>query len=223
MSMDETSRLTQKTAVRFAKTGPAVYHSHHDMIRFWERAVKRADLPVRLTQGFNPRPRLVFPHALGLGIASECEEVEIELHARVDLPDLVGRLERAVAGAVGIAGARNLPPVKKSRQLVASAYLITGWPDAAFAQLPAAVDGILAETSLEMERGTGRDTRRVDIRPFLARLYVDMPARALGLELRHTQSGSGRPDEVAKLASARAGCDWRDLVIVKTGMTLDEG
>lgn len=222
MSMDDTGKLTQKTAVRFAKTGPAIYHSHHDMIRFWERAVKRAELPVRLTQGFNPRPRLVFPHALGLGIASECEEVEIELHSRVELSDLVARLERAVAGAVGIEAARNLPPVKKSRQLAASAYLLSGWPDAAFAQLPGAVESILAETSLEMERGIGRETRRVDIRPFLARLYVDAPARALGLELRHTQSGSARPDEVAKLAAARTECDWRDLVIVKTGMTLGE-
>ncbi len=219
--MNQHSELVQKSAVRFAKTGPAIYHSHHDLIRFWERAVKRAGLPMRLTQGFNPRPRIVFPHALGLGIASRCEEVELELCSRLDNAELAERLIRASAGALEILSVHTLPPGKKSRQLTASSYTIAGWPEELLARLPDIAAEILALTEIPVERGAPGEKRSLDIRPYLKRLLFDPVGRCLVLELIHTQTGSARPDEVAKLAAARAGADWHDLRLEKTGMTLE--
>jgi radical SAM-linked protein len=221
MDNPELSRLAQKTSVRFAKAGPAIYHSHHDMIRFWERAVKRAGLPMRLTQGFNPRPRIIFPHALGLGISSRCEEVELELHHPVPLPDLLAGLVDACGDTLGILDAQDLPPVKKSRQLVTTSYAISGWEADVAAGLPGIAAGVLAMDEIIVERGAPGEKRTLDIRPFLLALDFDQAERRLLLELRHSQSGSARPDEIAKLVAAGAGTDWRDLRIEKTAMVLE--
>ncbi|MCD8141003.1 MAG: TIGR03936 family radical SAM-associated protein [Planctomycetaceae bacterium] len=219
--MTQHSQLLQKTAVVFAKTGPAIYHSHHDMIRFWERAVKRAGLPMRLTQGFNPRPRIIFPHTLGLGIASRREEVELELHARLDLRVLLERITRAAGDTLGILDAFNLPPVKKSRQLVASSYAITGWAAASLPRLDETARAILALPEIVVERGAPGNRRSLDIRPFIAGLGSDSAAAALRLDLSHSNAGSARPDEVGRLAASLLGDDALALSIEKTVMRLE--
>lgn len=219
--MQDNTQLVQKTTVRFAKIGPSIYHSHHDMIRFWERAVKRAELPLRLTQGFNPRPRIIFPHALGVGIASRHEEVELELSARLAVAEIVEKLRKACGDTLEIVEARNLPPVKKSRQVTATSYLVLGWSETAAGMLPEAVEKILAMPEIVVERGAPGDRRRADVRPYLTALVPSPDVRGLEIELRHTPTGSARPDEIVKLAASLTDEDWRDLSIEKTGMTLE--
>lgn len=219
--MSAQTQMAQKTSVLFGKTGPAIYHSHHDIIRFWERAVKRAAIPVRLTQGFNPRPRIIFPHALGVGIASNCEEVELELADAMPIPDILERLRHAAGDTLEILEARNLPPVKKSRQLVSSTYAVGGWPTAAATALIAAADDILAMAEIPVERGAPGNKRRLDARPFLAELAYDNAANLLRMKLRHSQAGGGRPDEIVKLVAGRLGLDWRDHAIQKNAMVLE--
>lgn len=213
--------LAQKTSVRFAKTGPAIRHSHHDMIRFWERAVRRAGLPVRLTQGFNPRPRMVFPHALGVGVASRHEEIELEFHSRVDTGEIVERLSRACAGVLEILSAANLPPSRRGRQIRESAYTLGHWPPGAAGVLAAAVDSLLARREIVVKRGAPGSERTTDIRAFILKLSYDPEENGVRATFAHDASGSARPDEIAKLLAEATGTDWRGIAIEKTGMTLE--
>ncbi len=219
--MHDHTQLCQKTAIRFRKTGPAIYHSHHDMMRFWERALKRAGMPLRLTQGFNPHPRIVFPHALGLGIASLHEEIELELHSALPVQEILARVRQAVGDTLQAEDAFNLPASKKGRQLVSSTYAILNWPAAAYSPLAESVAAILALPEIPVERGTPGKVRALDIRPYLADLQWDGGAGCLRLELRHTPAGSARPDEIVRLAAGRAGVDPFTLAIVKTAMRLE--
>lgn len=218
--MTNTADIVQKTAVRFRKIGPALYHSHHDMIRFWERAVRRAGLPMRMTQGFNPRPRMIFPHALGVGIASRHEEIELELCAAMPVEEILSRLQKECGDTLELTGAAALPPVKKGRHLVASSYVLDGWDKAASAALAGAVADLLAKTSVTVERGGPGEARTVDIRPFVKSLVGDGEGR-LRLELEHGQAGGARPDEIVKLLAAATGEDPRFVRIEKTAMVLE--
>src|SRR5215831_5173006 len=65
--------------VRFTRTGRMRFLSHHDLMRLFERALRRTGLPLRMTEGYNPHPVLAFPTALGLGIESMDEILEFEL------------------------------------------------------------------------------------------------------------------------------------------------
>ena len=57
----------------FQKTGNAVYISHLDLMRLFQRAFKRAELPLTHTQGFNPRPSVSIALPLSVGVESRCE------------------------------------------------------------------------------------------------------------------------------------------------------
>ena len=63
----------------FEKTGNAVWISHLDLMRLFQRAFKRAGLPLKHTQGFNPRPSVSIALPLSVGVSSKCELLDFEL------------------------------------------------------------------------------------------------------------------------------------------------
>jgi len=63
--------------VKFAKTEPMRFTSHLDLYRAWERLLRRADVPLVFSQGYNPRPRIQLAAPLPLGITSNCEIIDI--------------------------------------------------------------------------------------------------------------------------------------------------
>jgi radical SAM family uncharacterized protein/radical SAM-linked protein len=70
--------------IRFAKVGRAAFLGHLDLVRLLARSFRRADLPLAMTRGFSPKPRLVFGPALGLGVPSLGELMDVDLeHAPV--------------------------------------------------------------------------------------------------------------------------------------------
>jgi len=203
----------QKIAVRYAKEGLSRWHSHHDWIRFWERAVRRAGLPVRLTEGFNPRPRLVFPHALGVGVASGDEWIEIEM-AGARSPAWYGeRLARAVAGVVTVLAVEELSTVRKGRAVALCVYLIGGLPADAGGTGDLAAR-MLAAPAYRVERGPDRERTAVDARRYLARAEGAGPG-AVRLALAHTDQGAGRVDEWARWLGRELGVDGRRFALRK--------
>ena len=218
--MTDKTMLVQKTSIRFAKTGPAARHSHHDMIRFWERVVRRADLPVRLTQGFNPRPRMVFPHALGVGVRSRHEEIELEFFAPVAPDEIVRRLSLACAGVLEVISATELPPTRSGRQIQESFYLLGPWPAGIGARLSGAIAALLARSEIQVTRGAPGAERSTDIRRFLELLSYDPDENMVKVTFNHNAAGSARPDEIVKFLAMATGADWHEIEIEKTGMVL---
>ena len=197
--------IVQKIAVRFARRGLSRWHSHHDQMRFWERALRRAEWPLRLTEGFNPRPRLVFPHALGVGVASMDEWAEIELAGARSPMWLAERLRQAVAGVVEILAVEEMAAVRKGRSVALCVYRVGGIPaDAAKAHELA--KAALALPDYWVERGPEREKTRVDARAYLARAE-GAGSGAVRLALLHTPKGAGRVDEWARWLGGQLGAD----------------
>ena len=71
----------QRVRIRYAKRGRLRFTSHRDIGRAVERALRRADVPVALSSGFNPHPRISYAGAAPTGAASEAEYLEIALAA----------------------------------------------------------------------------------------------------------------------------------------------
>src|ERR1035437_4614515 len=87
----DAATIRQKVELRFEKGEAVRFISHHDLMRALMRALRRAALPVRLTQGYNQRPRIVFPVALEVGVASLDEAAEIELTQCLEIPEIFAR------------------------------------------------------------------------------------------------------------------------------------
>ena len=85
----------------FEKTGSAVWMSHLDLMRLFQRAFKRAELPLKHTQGFNPRPSVSIALPLSVGVDSVCELLDFDLDgAQVSCEEITARLNRALVSGV---------------------------------------------------------------------------------------------------------------------------
>lgn len=78
----------------FAKNGLMKYISHLDLMRLFMRALRRAEIPVKITQGFNPHPKISLKRALKLGVESENEEAAFFLNEPVDPVEFRDRLQK---------------------------------------------------------------------------------------------------------------------------------
>ena len=88
----------------FEKTGNAVWISHLDLMRLFQRAFKRAGLPLKHTQGFNPRPSVSIALPLSVGVESKCELLEYELEGeeKPSHKEIVARLNAALVEGVRV-------------------------------------------------------------------------------------------------------------------------
>ena len=80
--------------VMFKKTGDLQYISHLDLVRTMHKIIVRAELPLWYSEGFNPKPKMIFAAPLSIGTESVCEFVDIRLTERLDTEDIKTRLNR---------------------------------------------------------------------------------------------------------------------------------
>lgn len=86
----------------FEKTGNARYISHLDLMRLFQRAFKRAGLPLTHTQGFNPRPSVSIALPLSLGVESLCELLDFDLEVPVDCGEIRDKLNTSLVEGVHV-------------------------------------------------------------------------------------------------------------------------
>ena len=95
--------------IRFAKIGRVRWTSHRDVARMWERALRRARLPVAYTEGFSPRPKLSFGLALPTGCESEAEYLDVALREPVAPDEVTSTFSSLLPVGVDVVAAQVLP------------------------------------------------------------------------------------------------------------------
>lgn len=117
----------EKLQIIYSKSKEATFLSHLDVMKVFEQALSRADIPVMFSKGFNPRPELVFAHPLSVGIESTGEIVEIKLNENVEISYLVKQLNRVLPNGLTVLSAEYVNPNSKSimSRVYAATYIIT--------------------------------------------------------------------------------------------------
>lgn len=192
--------MNRKLRVRFSKTGKVRFTSHRDLARIWERALRRADLPVAYTEGFSPRPKLSFGLALPTGYESLGEYLDISLrgdHPRsdVDREQLPALLAPVVPVGMEIQAIVPLPAGGLSLQqaVTSCSWQIELSEPATEASVTAAVERVLAAPELVVTRERKGEAVTDDVRPAILRL--DVLGTVLEAELA-TQPRALRPAEL---------------------------
>jgi radical SAM-linked protein len=157
-----------KLLVRYSKLGKVRFTSHRDAARLWERALRKAELPVAMSQGFTPRPRISFGLALPTGGESLGEYLVIELAEGVEVTaaDLRERLNAAVPNGFDVIATEITTATTPSLQedVVACTWEITlAGVDHDVAD--AAAVRLMAADSVMLERERKGERRVDDIRP----------------------------------------------------------
>jgi radical SAM-linked protein len=207
--------IRDKVRLRFHKGGDLRLLSHHDLMRTFERLLRRAALPLRRSQGFHPKPRLVFALSLPLGVVG-CEEVaELELDELLPLEEIEERLKKQCPPGLRLLSLRRIDP-RATAQVRALCYRVAV-PAARAPEARRRAAEALTAKECWVER-TRPPARRLDIRPFLRELrFIDPFSREpeasaasdaalasgsrlnevlLEMDLWLTPSGTARPEEV---------------------------
>lgn len=173
--MNHSTQPEQRLVIRFGKFGPLKYTSNLDLAKTWERLLRRADLPIQYSQGFNTRPRIALASALPLGITSECELLDVLLRQRVDPSAAVERLTAVSPQGLVIYTAREVVLNAPSLQpLVRSAeYLIRFLDEVDVDALRARVAALLAAETMMLSSEHKGKTRTKDMRPLIYALAVE--------------------------------------------------
>lgn len=183
----------QKLQVRYAKRGRARFTSHRDFSRAFERALRRAGVPMAYSSGYNPHQRVSFANASPTGAATEAEYLEIGLAEVVD-PDAVrAALDAALPDGLHVLEVVPAPPGGIADRLAASAWEVrlAGIDQEVLAR---AVATLLAADSVEVERMTKTGLRTFDARAAIIALEVTGPG-TLRL-VSHHGAPLVRPDDV---------------------------
>ncbi len=191
-----TELATLRYRITFAITHAMRYVGHLDLLRAWERTLRRAELPLAYTQGFHKHPRIQIAAALPLGCTAAAELMELWLETEIEPGMLSDRLSAALPPGLRISRVELMPLGKPhfDRSLVAGEYrgvALGGLP----ADIHERVRRLLAAETLPRERRG----KTYDLRPRLLALAVREEAvPGLGVRLSLQAGATGRPDEVAE-------------------------
>ena len=203
-----------KVRFRFTKLGKLRWTSHRDVARMWERAFRRAQLPVAKTEGFTPRPKVSFGLALPTGHESLAEYLDVEIAPEgVDVAGLPARLSAALPIGIDVLAAVVLTgPMPSLQEDVTSCT----WEVEAVGAPPEEVELLvaraLAAESIVITRQRKGSELDEDVRPAILTVTVDgpvvcesedhAPGTVLVVELA-TQPRSLRPAELLAAVSPR--------------------
>ncbi len=187
----------QRIRIRFGKFGALQYVGHLDLATTWERTLRRADVPLEYTQGYNPRPRLQFAAALPLGLTSEWEYLDVWLTAQLEgeFPtEWVARLQEKAPEGLRVytltdvpIRAPALPP-----QVTGAEYVFTPRdPKLTPDDLRRRAEKLLASPHIERVRRK----KSYDLRPLIYDLRVDEQGRLVA-RLSAGEKANARADEL---------------------------
>ena len=156
----------------FEKTGRGVWISHLDLMRLFQRAFKRADLPLTHTQGFNPRASVSIALPLSVGVESVCELLDFELDGQtVSCDEICNRLNNALVDGVRVLEVYETG--RKIRDLSLLHCMVTLEYDAGVpADAQAAMEKLFAQESVIVPKKTKNGIQDQNIIPMIRRLSV---------------------------------------------------
>lgn len=207
----------ERVRFRFSKTGDLRFIGHQDLQGCWERALRRAGVPVRFTEGFHPMPHLSSPLSLALGVEGLDEVLEIELTEPMSDEDLRKRLEPELDNGLTLLTLERPPKSDKTR-VVAVEYEIP-LTDVSVEEVRSAVERIESAETLPFERRMpGKPTKQMDLRPWLRGFVVTDDA--LRFRLAVLPKGLARPEEILALMGLETLLD-RGAVLKRTRVELE--
>ena len=192
--------------ITFAKQGALRYTGHLDLHKIWERATRRANLPLAYSQGFHPQPKIQLAAALPLGFSSRCELVDMWINdSELDFSNLLARFGEAVPTGIKIMGVEKVEergPALQT-QVVSAEYEVTLFDEVDPDRLTQRLAAVMETASLPRERRG----KPYDLRPLIEAMRLIEPDAEshphLWMCLTAREGATGRPEEVLDVLGVR--------------------
>jgi len=179
--------------ITFVKQGALRYTGHLDLHKLWERAARRAELPLAYSQGFHPQPKMNMAAALPLGFSSRCEVMDMRLEQAIPLEDLPTRLNETLPSGLQVVDIEQVDEHEPAlqTQVLSAEYEVTLTEEVDRSELQSKIDSTLASTSILRERRG----KIYDLRPLIEELRLPVDGKIF-MKLTAREGATGRPEEV---------------------------
>jgi radical SAM-linked protein len=209
----------QRLRVTFAKSRELRFITHLDLMRFWERALRRAAIPVAYSEGFSPHAQISLAAPLPVGVSGIAELMDVFLAERMTPKAFLKLAATQLPPGLTVHSAREIDLQLPSLQsLMRAAEYRAALPGDADAQdMARRVEALLAQTSLPWQHVREKEVRSYDLRPLIQSIRIDnsQPPAALVLTLQADNVATGRPDQVLLALGLPAG-----LALERTALVL---
>jgi radical SAM-linked protein len=192
----------QRLRIRFRRGEEIKFISHLDIMRLWQRALHRAQIPLAYTEGFSPHPRLSLAAPLAVGVTSQAELMDVFCSQWVSPHFFTDAVSQQLPAGIEIVQVFSVAPTMPSlqSQVGYAEYEVKLETDKDKAEVEKALAELLAVEQLPWhhERDTG--TRNYDLRALIDDLWLiewRQGSSTIGMRLRCDSGGSGRPEQVA--------------------------
>ena len=179
--------------IKFEKREEVKYIGHLDTMRTFTRCIKRTELPIKFSGGFNPRVQLSFALPLAVGVTSECEFCDIELNGDVETDFVISELSKTMPSGFKVLTCEKFEKVKSLMSLVKEAVYEINL-DVNTDEIEAKVEGLknlFSQDVLEITKeGKAGKEEQKDIKPMIIDFLVEeINYRAIRITI-HCTAGS---------------------------------
>lgn len=194
-------KTRQRLRITFAKGEPIKYISHLDLMRTWERSLRRAQVPLAYSEGFNPRPKISIAAPLPVGFTGRGEVMDVMLSRHISPYKFAKRLKPHLPSGLEILSVEeiylSLPSLPS--QMRHAEYRVVVESEEILAEIAKRVEQVLSAQSLPRQRERKGKVTEYDLRLLIDDLWIEGregTTCVLGMRLQSDSQATGRPDEV---------------------------
>ena len=162
-----------KVRIKFRKYGVMRFIGHLDVMRYFQKAIRRAEIPIAFTTGYSPHMIMSFANPLGVGLTSDGEYFDIELTESIASKEAVRRLNEQMVDGMEIVSFVQIPDDKKSKgmSIVAGADYLSSVKNGSLPEdLAEKLEAFYAQNEICVVKKTKKSEKEVDIRPMIYKL-----------------------------------------------------
>ena len=163
-----------KIRIKFRKWGSMKFIGHLDMMRYFQNVMRRADVDIRYSEGFSPHQIMSFAAPLGVGITSDGEYFDIEVHSTKSSEEMISDMNKTMVDGVEITGYVALPDnAKTAMAIVAAADYVLSYKEGY--EVPFSVEEwkmkvdelFTSQNTFTIVKKTKKSEREVDLKPLV--------------------------------------------------------
>lgn len=192
----------KKMRLKFSKTGNMRFIGHLDVMRYFQKVIRKAEIPIRYSEGFHPHQIMSFASPLGMGLISSGEYVDMDLVCTEDeysAADIRDRMNKVLSEGISILDAAYLPDKEPNAMAsVAAASYIVHYTDKSFdmsfEEICRKKTAFFDEaSSINIIKKTKKGEREVDLKPLIYRFDINPEANGYFFDL---MLSSGSQDNI---------------------------
>jgi radical SAM-linked protein len=185
-----------KLRIKFSKHGVLKFIGHLDVMRYFQKAIRRAGIDVTYTTGFSPHQKMSFAAPLGVGLESNGEYMDIEVNSLTSSKDIIDSLNAQMADGIEILEVKLLPDnAGNAMASVAAAKYTIAFRDGFMPSFMSskAVEEFYSQLEITVTKKTKKSEATFDMKPYIFELYFDEDTKMLVMTVDASSAGNIKP------------------------------